>query len=92
MSFTLFLPVDFDDYAWEVELKGCFDNVFVDFGNGKYQLSFYDPVRLNQEIQDSFDLGITFFTEHIVVVKRVNRAVIEETVKGLYEARRLRGG
>jgi hypothetical protein len=89
MPFTVVLPPDFDDHAWEVEAKGWFDDVFVDFGNGKRQLSFYEPVRLNQDIRDSLDANEPFFTEHIVVVKRITRAGIEEAVKMLYESGRL---
>ncbi len=90
MAFALTLPDNFDEYAWEVEAKGCFNDVFVDAGDGNISLSFYDPTRLHQEIQDSLKSGIPFFGRNIVIVERVTRACIEAAVTTLYESGRLR--
>jgi hypothetical protein len=41
-----------------------------------YRLSFYDPVRLGQEIQSEFERGSIFFEPNLVVVKSVTDVAI----------------
>lgn len=48
VDYVLKLPVDFDDYAWEVESKGWFGEAVVVAQGKRYKLNFYDPVRLTQ--------------------------------------------
>ncbi len=46
------LPADFGDYAWEVEAKGVLMDVLVPVGDREVEVSFYDPVRLVQDLAE----------------------------------------
>ena len=46
-------------------------------------MSFYDPVRLGQEIQSEVERGSIFFEPNLVVVKSVTRADMERAAEFL---------
>lgn len=50
MQRQLVLPPDFPDYAWEVEAKGVFWGATVVVGEVHVSVTFYDPVRLSQDV------------------------------------------
>ena len=77
---SLWLPDDFDSYAWEVESKGCFFEAVLFVNNQRYQISFYDPIRLIQEIKDDIDCTGVFLERNLVVVRSVTRANMQEAV------------
>jgi hypothetical protein len=60
-SHPLIFPEDFDEYASEVESKGRFSGVRLNFEGRDYALTFYDPVRLGQEIEAEFQREGIFF-------------------------------
>ena len=87
--YKLQFPSDFEDYAWEVEYKGWFNDVILEFKGKSYKLKFYDPVRLAQYIDDELKSNSLFYEENLLVVKLVTRVNIENAVKLLIESDRI---
>jgi|ERR1019366_1193664 hypothetical protein len=85
MTYKVILPSDFDEHGWEVEAKGWFA-ASVEFDGLMIELLFYDPTRLQQEIEDALSANRVFFERNIIVVSTVNRASIEASVKFLYDS------
>jgi hypothetical protein len=84
LSFTC----NFDERtAWEVELKGWFEGALVTLPSGhKIPLSFWDPARLNQEVQADFELGKICFSEPaLIVVPKVTRENMERAAQQLFD-------
>jgi hypothetical protein len=86
MTYSVILPSDFDEYGWEVEKRGWFDSISVESDGLLINLSFYDPARLKQEIEDAISGNRIFFERNITVVSVANRDSIEAAVKFLYES------
>lgn len=89
MKAELLLPEDFTSYEWEVESKGWFVAKAL-FDGQQFSLSFYDPIRLAQDLQDELESGVVFFENNVVVVNSVNslnmkRAVEELQSSGKYQ-------
>ena len=82
-SYELNLPSDFNDYEWEVESKGWFDNVHLSFSGKQYKLCFYDPARLNQETEDEIDSSSYFFEQNLIVIRPVNAKNMRIAIEGL---------
>jgi hypothetical protein len=82
MAYEIHFEDDFDEYAWEVEAKGWFD-VDVTVDEVTVPFSFYDPVRLQQEIESDLSRDGVFFEKNMVVVRSVTRANIEKAMKRL---------
>ena len=76
----LILPQNFDEYAWEVESKGWFSGARIRFEGKDYILTFYDAVRLVQEIEAEFLRGGVFFEPNLVVVKSLTRQNMEAAI------------
>ena len=75
LKFDLHLPADFEDsYALE---KGYYSGARLSFGGRTYSLTFYDPVRLAQDVSAEQEHGAIFFEPNLVVVERVDRKRIE---------------
>jgi hypothetical protein len=72
------LPADFDGYAGEVESKGWFSLAQLRVAGKTYQMNFYDPVRLAQDIEASLATDQFFFEPNLVVVKSVTRGEMEQ--------------
>lgn len=81
--FMLLFPEDFDDFAaWEVECKGFYSGARVRVGNDEFPVTFYDPVRLMQDLEkvcryDCFAVG------RLIVVTRLTRGAMDEAVSNL---------
>lgn len=87
---TLRFTCDYDERtAWEVEQKGWFEGAVAVMPNGlEIALSFWDLVRLSQEITDGTRLGRTCFAEPgLVIVPSVTREHMEKAIKELAEAK-----
>ncbi|MEP3475707.1 MAG: hypothetical protein ABJN57_05775 [Hyphomicrobiales bacterium] len=82
-DFELSLPDDFDKYAWELKSKGWYDHAVMSCKGNKYKLSFYDPVRLAQEIQNELSSVDAFLEDNLVVINTVDRSYMEKAVKYL---------
>jgi hypothetical protein len=80
---ALLLPDDFDDYAWEIEAKGYFGDVGVRLGDRIVNVTFYDPVRLQQEIESDLLAGRAFAVERLRVVSKVTRENMQAAIANL---------
>jgi hypothetical protein len=87
-SFALVLPGDFDDYESEVKAKGFFSEARLSVSGKRYRLSFYDPVRLSQEIESELRRGELFFDSNVVVVNSVTRSDMERAAEALMKSSR----
>jgi hypothetical protein len=77
------LPADFDD-LWEVNAKGWLPAELVYLGR-TYAVTFYDPVRLAQTIEDDLERSGFFLEENLIVVRTINRQLLEDAVGKLVE-------
>lgn len=85
---TLVFSCDFDERtANEVELKGWFEAVAVKLPNGlEIPLSFRDPVRLAQDLEDEMAEGRSCVAEPaLIVVPKITRANMTAAVDQLYQ-------
>ncbi len=81
MTTELRLPDDFDDGLWDA--KGYFRGAELVHMGRIYALTFYDPVRLAQDIEADLENSGLFFEENLVVVRTVNRRSLEVAVNKL---------
>jgi hypothetical protein len=79
----LIFPEDFDDYAWQLESKGWFSGATLDYQGRRYPLSFFDPVRLAQDIERVLQAGETFCEPNLVVIPTVTRENMEKAAAWL---------
>ena len=77
----LILPHNYDEIGPIVESKGVFWNAFVEIGGRRREITFYDPVRLMQDIEAESASGTTFFAQNIVVLSAVTRENMEAAIK-----------
>jgi len=75
---------EFDELtAFEVESKGWYSGITVELENkNTYQLFFYDPIRLHQDLEADSKPYIS--EPGLVVVPRITVENINMAVKGLY--------
>jgi hypothetical protein len=73
LSFTLHLPHDFDDYEHEVEAKGYFSEAILEVNEQKYKLTFYDLVRLEQDVSETLRTTPVFTEKNLLIVPSVTR-------------------
>jgi hypothetical protein len=89
-GFTIHFPDWFDERVeWEAESKGSLQGVTVELADGaRYPVFFYDPVRLQQDLEADTSQGRPYAAEPgMIVVPQVTRAAIAEAVGQL-----VRGG
>lgn len=67
----LILPDDFADYAWEVQAKGFFWLGVVSVGDASFEVTFYEPVRLAQDIAAELESDRLFVAKRLLVVPEV---------------------
>ncbi len=87
---TFHFPTDFDERAeFEMTLKGYLCDGFVELQDGRrFPVTFYDPVRLAQDVEASGSYGIPMLAEPgLVVIPKVTREAIERTIPELIEQR-----
>jgi hypothetical protein len=83
LSFTC----DFDDLtAWEVEQKGWFECAVVTLPGGlQVPVSFWDPVRLKQDLENALKGGNVCLAEPaLIIVPSVTREYMERAVGELF--------
>ncbi|SEE94928.1 hypothetical protein [Jiangella alba] len=83
MSPELRLPGDFPDHAWEVEAKGWFAAEVALPGGGTRTVTFYDPVRLRQDVEADLDAGRPVSITRLIVVERVTADLMARAVASL---------
>lgn len=71
MEPILKLPDNFEDYAWEVEAKGVFWDARLVLDNAELSVTFYDPVRLAQDVEEDVKSQGCFVVQNLIVVRRV---------------------
>jgi hypothetical protein len=89
-TYTIHYPDDFDAREeYEMPLKGYFSGVTVELADGRrYNLFFFDPVRLRQELELSAKDARPYVAEpSMVVIPDVTPAAIEQAVAGLVRDR-----
>lgn len=84
-NYRIIFPNGFDDYAWEVESKGWLQGVIVILDGKKYPITFYDPVRLSQDIDGELSAEGFFFEGNLVVLKNIDRDSTERTIGKIVE-------
>jgi len=84
--FALVLPGDFDGYEWEVKAKGFFSEARLSVSGKRYRLTFYDPIRLSQEIEGELQRGELFFEPNLLIVNSVTRSGMERAVEALIKS------
>lgn len=70
---------------WLIRSKGWFCHNVVELANGnRYQVCFYDNVRLGQHLEDNKKNGQPFFIENTLIV--LSEVTIENMQKAINEA------
>lgn len=83
-NYIINLSDDFCEYTWEIELKGCFE-VDIKIFDKIYTFNFYDPIRLNQTIENDLNSNQYFFCENLVVLPKVNLRNIEKFIEDIID-------
>lgn len=86
LSFSFELPLNFEDYEWEVTAKGCYSEARMTVSGRRYRLNFYDAGRLGQEIENELEKGGVFFEPNLVIVRSVTRPDMERAVAHLLQS------
>jgi hypothetical protein len=73
-------PEGFNDYAWEAEAKGWLQGAIAIIEGRRYRVTFYDPTRLAQDIEDELKGAAVFLERNLVVVQSVTRAKMEAAI------------
>jgi hypothetical protein len=85
-GYTIVFPSGYDERReLETPDKGWLSDVEVHLEDGcHYALTFFDPVRLAQELEDDTRNGRPFFAEPgLVVLPEVSTAAIQAAIPGL---------
>jgi hypothetical protein len=78
---NIFFEFDINLYEDEIRMKGYCNNVYVILPNKmKYKVCFYDPVRLQQDIEDEEYIAET----GLIIVKDVTLFNMDSTVNKLW--------
>ena len=77
---AIFFPEGFDDFAWEAESKGWLQGAVVVIAGKRYNVIFYDPTRLAQDIEVALKESAVFFEPNLLVVPCVTRAHMEVAI------------
>ncbi|MFO1111434.1 MAG: hypothetical protein U1E61_19855 [Bradyrhizobium sp.] len=85
-SFSLELPADFENYAWEVKAKGWFSEARIITAERRYKINFYDLTRLTQHIKDEFERGQIFFEPNLVIVQSITPACMQRAATELVQS------
>ncbi|WP_374668508.1 hypothetical protein [Acinetobacter sp.] len=83
-NYTIQLENDFHEYAWEIEAKGWLQ-VDVEINQHMYTFNFYDPARLNQNIQDDLNSCQYFCDINLVVIPSVTLKHIQYFLENIID-------
>lgn len=86
--FSVIFPEYYDERCeWETPSRGYLNDVAVQMEDGsRYQLSFIDPVRLQQDLEADKRGEDAYFAEpNLIVLPHVTTDAIVKAVKGLVE-------
>ncbi len=80
---------EYDDVyiQFETESKGYFYGITIKIDNGlTYQINFYDPVRLKQDVDSEFESNtIFFYEENVVIIPRINIDYMVAAIEELWK-------
>lgn len=85
-GFTIHFPADYDARSeFETPRRGYLSDVAVEFADGhRYQVFFYDPIRLSQELEIESANGRAYLAEPgMIVLPEVMTDAIRQAVQGL---------
>jgi hypothetical protein len=77
-------PIEWDERdTYERPMKGWLDHVIVETDDGRaFDLSFYDPIRLAQELKEDVARGRAGITDKgLMVIPEVTKATIEKAIR-----------
>ncbi|MGL5829753.1 MAG: hypothetical protein ACRC0L_09325 [Angustibacter sp.] len=80
MERQLVLPQDIEDYEWELESKGYFLGAAVLVGEQMLSVTFYEPVRLAQDIAEELSASRVFAVRRLLIVEKVTLEHMREAV------------
>lgn len=81
MAREVVIPDDFDDLDWSMaETKGYLDGVTVQVDGELVGVTFYDPVRLAQDIEDDIRNRRLPHWKRLLVVAWVDRDAVQTAV------------
>ena len=86
--YTLSFPPGFDEQAdFEAPFRGYLPGVTVELEDGTHhQVSFIDPVRLEQSLADNTLTGRRYYAEPgLIVIPEVTAEAIQSAVQGMWE-------
>lgn len=83
IDYKLVLPDDFDDYSLEIVSKGWFNDAIAIIAGNRYKITFYDQVRLSQDIQEELGRATVFFEPNLLIIKSVDRKHMEKAIKSI---------
>ena len=81
-GFELRVPEYLDGDAYEIEMKGYLDATLV-VGDRSIHLTFYDPIRLSQDVEAVLERGSSAFAGTVIVVPSVTRSSIAKAIEEL---------
>ncbi|ENW96435.1 hypothetical protein [Acinetobacter sp. NIPH 298] len=81
-NYSLDFPDDFDLEEWIWETKGWI-TLTINYRNQKFELNFYDPVRLTQTMTDDLHSQQYFLEQNLIVIPNINRLNIEKVIQDL---------
>jgi hypothetical protein len=72
--------------AFEVSRKGWYNGLTVELeGGSQYEIIFYDPIRLSQDLETEIQQGGLFIADpRMVIVGEINEASMREAIIELY--------
>lgn len=82
--YSIKFPPYYDDYSSEIEAKGYFADLIIQFEDREVRPTIYDAVRLAQECDDAFASNNAYFSAPtMIVVPAVTRANIVAAIDAL---------
>jgi hypothetical protein len=85
-NYTIIFPENYtnDEYIQlEAESKGYLRGVVVIINDVSYTITFYDSVRLRQDIEEELNFKKYFFESNLVIVECINKNYISEAINEL---------
>lgn len=87
---TFHFPADFDDRAeFEMTPRGYLSGGQIELPDGRrYPVTFYDPVRLAQDVESGVESGVPMLAEPgLVVIPKITREALRQTIPELVRER-----
>ena len=87
MNIQLDIPEDLEEGFWDS--KGYFEDADLRVGNLIFKVSFYDPVRLAQDIEVELKYWSVFLVENLIVVPEVTRKAMHNAIAAIISSGQL---